>query len=277
MSQPASASPDTTASVPQLRLLQITDTHLFSDCSDTLLGLDTRVSLRAVVDLACAEDRSPDLVLATGDLAQDASADAYGQLAEELCRLGAPVYWAPGNHDDQAVAARVLNAGVFAAERSCCLGNWQVILLDSTVPGAVGGRLAQAELERLSACLEAYPEHHALVCLHHQAVAVGSRWLDAIGLSNSADLLQVTDRFPQVRALLWGHAHQEYQGERNGVLLLGAPSTCLQFRPGSADFAIDSVYPGYRRVDLHADGRVETAVRRLARFTYKPDKGAVGY
>lgn len=260
-----------------MRLLQITDTHLFSNGGETLLGLDTGASFQSVVDLACREFPAPDAVLATGDLAQDASLPAYRDLAAGLERIGAPVYWIPGNHDDQSVAAAALSDPFFRPERSFLLGRWQVVLLDSAVPGHVGGRVSERELERLANCLAAHPGHHALVTLHHQPVPVGSRWLDALGLDNAEALFGVLDHHVNVRVLLWGHVHQEYRDRRGGLELISSPSTCLQFRPGSRDFSIDEAHPGFRWLELHDDGRFDTGVVRLREFVYIPDKGAVGY
>lgn len=260
-----------------MRLLQITDTHLFADHSDTLLGLDTGASFRSVVALARREFPAPDAILATGDLAQDASTDAYRQLAVGLGEFGAPVYWIPGNHDDPAVAEATLTDSWFRRERSFVRDGWQVILLDSSVPGSVAGRVGEAELERLAGCLKAHPDHHALVCLHHQPEPVGSRWLDGLGLENQAELMGLLESFPQVRGVLWGHVHQEYANRRGNIRMLASPSTCLQFRPGSRDFSIDDAVPGYRWLELADDGAIRTGVSRVRDFIYVPDKGAVGY
>ena len=40
----------------------------------------------------------------------------------------------------------------------------------------------------------------------------------------------------------------------NGILVVGTPSTCRQFKPGSDDFDVDERSPAYRRFTLHADG-----------------------
>lgn len=49
-----------------------------------------------------------------------------------------------------------------------------------------------------------------------------------------------------------------------GARLLGAPSTCVQFLPGAAHCAVDTRPAGYRWLDLHDDGRIDSGVRRLA-------------
>jgi Icc protein len=148
-------------------------------------------------------------------------------------------------------------------DRSFFLGNWQVLLLNSSVPDQVGGHLSDDSLHWLARALDAHPNHHALVCLHHQPVPVGSAWIDEIGLSNGADLFAVLDRYPQVRAVLWGHVHQEFDTDRNGVRLLSTPSTCIQFAPGAEVFTLDAAGPGYRWLTLNGDGGMDTGVMRL--------------
>ena len=59
-------------------------------------------------------------------------------------------------------------------------------------PGHVGGRSTAHELERLDRALADSPAH-AMVCLHHHPVAMGSRWLDTVGLANADDFWRVID------------------------------------------------------------------------------------
>jgi Icc protein len=133
-------------------------------------------------------------------------------------------------------------------------------MLNSCDPGHVGGRLSFDELTRLDAALSGSPAH-ALVCLHHHPVDMGSRWLDGIGLANAEDFWRVVDAHRHVRGVAWGHVHQVYDAERNGVRLLGTPSTCAQFLPKSERFALDSNPPAYRRLDLLDDGGIHSEVR----------------
>ncbi|WP_204329604.1 metallophosphoesterase, partial [Proteus mirabilis] len=58
----------------RVRILQITDTHLFAEKHETLLGINTWESYHAVLDAIHASQRECDLIVATGDLAQDHSA-----------------------------------------------------------------------------------------------------------------------------------------------------------------------------------------------------------
>ncbi|MGH8261192.1 MAG: phosphoesterase, partial [Steroidobacteraceae bacterium] len=63
-----------------------------------------------------------------------------------------------------------------------------------------------------------------------------------------------------VRAVLWGHVHQRYEGLRGRVRLLGTPSTCTQFLPHAEQFTVDSQPPAYRTLELQPDGSLHTEV-----------------
>jgi len=96
-------------------------------------------------------------------------------------------------------------------------------------------------------------------------------------MDNGPKFFEIVDRHPNVRAVVWGHVHQEFSGERNGMKLIGTPSTCLQFRPASPVFSLDAAPPGFRWFRLHDDGRVETGVERIKNFKMSPDLSAKGY
>lgn len=258
-------------------IVQITDTHLFADGDGRLLGLDTTRSLADVVQLVLRRGR-PDLVIASGDLAHDGSADAYRKLREQLAPLGTPVYCLPGNHDEGASLREHLNNDGFLCPPEVRTWNgWQLVLLDSTVHGSEGGQLASSELTRLNECLEAHPDAPTLVWLHHQPVPIGSDWLDTMAVANGGDLFAALAGRTQVRAVIWGHVHQEFDRTRDHLRLLASPSTCVQFRPGSTTFAVDFIPPGYRWLRLHDDGSLETGVERLNEIPGTVDPTQRGY
>ena len=260
-----------------LQLLQFTDTHLFADASGALLGVNTEQSLQAVLNLARQQHWPPDLILTTGDLVHDGSAQAYARFLRHFSDLGAPVYSLPGNHDAAPRLYAQLQQPSVQALHHVLRDHWQFCLLDTSVPGSEGGHLAAAELQRLDAQLAAHPDHHALVCLHHQPVPMGSRWLDTMAVDNADALFAVLDRHPQVRGLLWGHVHQDFHQRRKGVQLIASPSTCIQFAPGSTEFAIDDTPPGYRWLRLHDDGRIDTGVERIADIPVGLERASQGY
>lgn len=254
----------------RVRLVQLSDTHLRAAAG--MAGADADTGLRAT--LAAMAARGADALLLTGDLAHDDGAPAYARLAALLAPLGLPTLCLAGNHDDPAALA----ASALGVSGGADLGAWRLVLLDSTLPGQSSGALGAAELERLDATLAAAPQRPALVALHHPPLALGSAWIDAIGLAAPERLFAVLARHPQVRAVVFGHAHQSFAARIGGIRVLGCPSTCVQFRPRRARFALDPLLPpGARWLDLYADGRLTTGILRAAPANSRPDAGAHRY
>lgn len=260
-----------------LRIVQVTDTHLYADRAGCLLGLNTLDSLDAVLALVRQDPTPIDLVLATGDMVHDASPEGYTRLRERLSTLDAPVYCLPGNHDQPASMRQHLIGGPLQMPPWVVAGHWLLVFLDSTVPGEDGGHLRAEELQRLEQALQQHPQHHALVCLHHHPLASGSVWMDSMAVDNADQLLAIVARYPRVRALLWGHIHQEFDYTEQGVRFLGSPSTCIQFTPKKEDFGVNSSPPGYRWLVLEPNGELRTGIQRLDRLPGRIDLNSGGY
>ena len=241
-----------------VRLLQITDTHLYAEPEKTLYGVNTRASLQQVL-VAARLHPKPDLVLATGDLVHDESPAGYQTLAAMLHTLDAPVAAIAGNHDGlkslRAIAGPNIRIGGMHT-----LTAWRIVLLNTHVAGKTDGHLDADELQFLKTALTQSRGAHVLIALHHQPVAVGCAWLDRLGLNNADEFFDVLDRYQHVRGVLWGHVHQVFESERHGVRLMATPSTCAQFLPDSSDFALDTRPPGMRRLTLHPDGHMDTEI-----------------
>lgn len=259
-------------------MVQVSDCHLFASTEGKLLGLNTQFSLDRVLELVRAEQPRMDIILATGDLSQDASQDAYARLDNALSEFGVPTYWIEGNHDKPAPMLEALRG--HKAEMGPCVierGAWTIVMLDSTIPGEVPGELYDDDIEFLDRSLKNAAGPHIMVCLHHHPVPMGCEWLDTQVVASADRFFEVIDRHPRVRAVIWGHVHQEYSGERNGVKLYSVPSTCVQFKPFSKDFTVDKIPPGYRWFDLHPDGRIDTGVSRVQGIEFEVDMSVKGY
>ncbi len=262
-----------------VRVIQFTDLHLFSSDEGKLLGVNTSQSFQQVMQAARQQRPRPDFVLLTGDLAQEETADTYKKVAALIKQMDAPVFFLPGNHDDAPLMREVL-APTLAGDdpdESVISGNWNIILLNSVIPGQVGGFLQDTELNRLDKLLSRWPNKHALVCLHHHPVPIGCEWIDNIGLSNADEFFSVISRHPQVKGILWGHIHQEFEKQMGSLLLMATPSTCVQFKPGTSGFTLDTQLPGYRWLELKNDGNIHTEVSRLQGIATGVDLSASGY
>ena len=217
----------------------------------------TYESLRSVIDHYCDNDWRADLAVLTGDLIQDDSAEAYGHFRDLLPALGLPVYCVPGNHDVRALMQEVLDGPPFHYCATVEAADWRIIGIDSCATGRAGGNIGPAELARLDSEIAGSRAANIMVCLHHPPVAMGSKWLDSVGLDNGDEFLQHITASGKVRLAIFGHVHQPYDAIHGGVRIIGTPSTCRQFTPRSDTFAVDDNPPAYRRISPLGDGSIE--------------------
>jgi Icc protein len=245
-----------------IRVIQFTDPHLFGDVAGTLRGVNSYESLERTLADASGHLAMADAILVTGDLVQD-DAGGYAHFRRLFARFGKPVLCLPGNHDLVPEMRAALTGAPFDIDGPADIGAWRIVLLDSVVPNQAGGRISIEILTKLDEELGMARQRHAMVCLHHHPVAMGSRWLDTVGLANANEFWSVIDSHPQVKAVIWGHVHQNFEGQRRGVRLLATPSTCAQFQPRSDQFVIDNQPPAYRLLTLHSNGAIDTGVHLL--------------
>lgn len=246
-----------------LSILQVTDMHILRHAGETLAGIDTEHYFHAVLELAFSSHAYFHLVLVTGDLAQSPCPASYQRILNRLEAYHVPCVCLPGNHDDFALMQRLLNTGNVSCRKQTLLGNWQIICLNSQIVGSAVGRLAKDELDLLKQCLNDYPTHHTLIAVHHHCLPTGSAWIDTMTIENHDEFLAIIQQHPQVKVITTGHIHQIMDSYFGTVRVLGTPSTCFQFTPNSQKFGIDNTAPGYRVMQLYADGRLESDITRL--------------
>ncbi|MCR9278084.1 MAG: metallophosphoesterase [Pseudomonadaceae bacterium] len=236
------------------RLLQISDCHLVSAPEMGLLGVDTDASLQLVLQRALAQ-YTPDLIVASGDIAHDATAHNYERFVALIrAQTDAPLMMLPGNHDEAEVMAPWL--AQFGSPRA--LGDWRIQPLSSWQAGSSAGALDATEVaDAIDACRNA---RHVLLTVHHPFTPFapcGTPWLDtdAIELDEQSALLAwLNETDCNVRAIAVGHVHQAWESWHNATPMRSAPSTCFQFAPASESFAVTDAGPGYRWWQLGDDG-----------------------
>jgi Icc protein len=251
-----------------LRLLQISDSH-FTAPGRTLLGVDTRDSLDALLARACAQP--VDAVIASGDLAHDPEPAVYRRFETALRNhWSGPVLYLPGNHDLTAPLQATLGT-----RQNLGLGAWEVLAFDSHEDHSVGSAFGREEREALAERIRLSPAQFLLLACHHPPLPVGCPWLDKDCIPAGRELLESCAADPRVRGLVFGHVHQAFEAAVGAVKVLGTPSTCFQFEPGSARFSIDrspaTGVPGYRWLELYDDGTLRTEVARMTGYALNID------
>ena len=260
-----------------VNVLQISDCHLFADKSKSLLGVNTYDSFCAVIDEIKAQNFNYDFIAFTGDISQDYSVKSYEHFAEIIKVLNKPLFFLPGNHDDGPLMYRIFeNLGVNIA-KNVITPKWQFIFLNSEVYAVPHGWVERRQLDYAAFCGRRSPDQHVAILVHHMPHLVQSAWLDTQTMHNLDEFNTYIHRIPNVRAVITGHIHQEFDVTERGIRYIATPSTSIQFTPKSNDFALDSVGPGWRYLSFNPDGSIDTKVYRLKNNPFVPDTDVCGY
>jgi 3',5'-cyclic AMP phosphodiesterase CpdA len=200
-----------------------------------------------------------DLLLVSGDTVNSGSERAYAMLNRLLGDARPPVFLVPGNHDDPSMLRSAAGAYHRAEgpKMDYALNDYplRILMLDSTLPGAVQGRLESRQLDWIEKelCSSSRP---ALLCMHHPPLPTGNAHMDQFSLQNGPELLARISGFGHLLAIASGHTHRAIFLRAGGVLCLTAPSTVTGiltdfedpagfFRPGEGSFILHS-YTGER-------------------------------
>ena len=246
-----------------LKVLQLTDLHLFADETQTLQGINTEQSFQHVLTSVAQESQQPDLVLLSGDLTQQAEAEAYQRLVKHCKAFSCPVYALPGNHDDVDLINLEFNETKIETEKSIIMAGWHIVTLNSVIAGRTEGHLAESELAFLQKALQSKSTLPTLIVLHHHTQLVNGS-MDKVMLRNSLEFNTLIKGYPQVKVVLYGHVHQVYDQTINGIRYLASPSTCYQIEENNNEFKCDiDSKPGYRWLTLNDDGTIATNIIRV--------------
>ena len=219
-------------------VLQISDTHLRSEAH---ASVSDDPDARVVASIAAVGQIRPDLVLLTGDLADDGSLAALGRLRDIVDRLAAPILAIGGNHDDVANVRTV-----FGTTDTVEIGSWRVVGVESAIPGCIHGCV---DVDALIGRLDRADDRPTLIAIHHPPRSPSTHpWFQLIGAEQM--LAALVDR-PNVRAVVSGHLHESFRLRAGALELCGGPSTYYAIEHNGAD---------HRDVE---DGLVGTQVLKL--------------
>lgn len=260
-----------------VELIQITDTHLFKSKQSDLLGVPCNDSFQEVLALAKQHCASADFYLFSGDISQDLSEASYQYFFEQIQQFSQPKGILPGNHDEKILLQQYCQQHKLSLNSSSSLRNWQIICIDTAVPGKVYGLLDDATLARLAQDCQTAAEKHILIAMHHPPVEPNCQWLAGLNLRNADALWQLLNKFNNIKIITSGHIHQELHCKVNGIDVYATPSTCIQFKKDSAQFKLDTLAPGLRKFILSSDGTHRTEILRIAAKSYPINDASLGY
>lgn len=220
--------------------------------------------INAYENLQCVMQKvakfSPHLLLASGDLSEDASPESYAALKTFFDQINVPVLALPGNHDDAGRLAQLFPGSPEASVSVSEHGDWQIVRMNSCIEKRPEGRLSAASQEQLAEILANDPQRPRLVVLHHQPMLVGSPWIDKYRLQEPQAFLDLIATAPGIKAVLWGHVHRVFEASWQGIDMLACPSSAINSLAGVDKFTADPQGPAFRWLTLGAEGSYESGI-----------------
>lgn len=214
-------------------IAQISDLHIRS--SGELYGGVARSSahLRLVVDHLHSLDTRPELVVVSGDLADEGNPDEYVEVAAELERLTIPCLLMAGNHDDRDNLRRAFPLHRYLPQEGAlnyCIDDHdlRIIAVDTCGPGRHHGEIDGSTLSWLEFTLLANREKPTLVMMHHPPFACGIPYLDHFNLRAPGQLEDLLRRFDNIEAVVCGHVHRMMVKQWAGTVVIACPSTTTE-------------------------------------------------
>ena len=257
-----------------IRILQLTDLHVFCEPEQRLKGIPTRECLQDIVAWILQNEAPFDHLIVTGDHTHDEQPESYRVVQRILAPWADRIWQVPGNHDDREIlravfSDRIHGAGADQVRFHFADEGWLCVGLDTHLPGEVAGWIEQEQLNWLRSVISESPATQVALFLHHPPVDVGSEWMDAIGLGGREALQQLISEEDRIRLVCCGHVHHEFETKIGSAKVYTTPSTGIQFNPAgaAANFAADA--PGYRVIEVGPDG-FSTHVVRLPEVRYTP-------
>jgi Icc protein len=252
---------------PTCTLVQLTDLHVVAEGDALPGGVDTAAvldqALRAVEESAL----TPAALVLTGDLTEHGRPAQYQRLRAILepaaQRIGAPLVYAAGNHDDRAALREHLLGEPPSGDpfdHIVRVGDLRIVVLDSTIPGHPHGALRPEQLDWLRAELAEPAAAGTVLALHHPPLPSAAPLAAAIPLLRREDLADAVAG-TDVRLVLAGHTHVVSAGTLGAVpVWTGGPlaTTLDGLAPGAALRALAT--PSVSRIDLFPEGLLTTSV-----------------
>lgn len=216
-------------------IAHISDFHILAAPAVCYGFSDTREALARTVKTLSALKPRPDLVVATGDLVDEASLESYRTLRTILDGLGIPLVLIPGNHDDRAALAQTFPEHGYLTGiggLACFTRDYaelRIVAFDAVIAGREHAEPSEAALEWLDQTLRAASDRPTMLIMHHPPIHTGIAFMDAIQPPNFGRLEQILQDHRQVKLILCGHVHRHIDATLAHARVAAAGSTSHQF------------------------------------------------
>lgn len=236
-----------------MKILHISDLHLRGDGKLSFQAADTLTQLQHTVEYLKNLEQKPDMIMVTGDLADNGSEKAYQIIKDGFEAIDLPIYIVPGNHDKRTLFHQMLGEHCPVKEDIYPFICYtiddmpiRIIALDTMEQGLHWGVLNEKVANWLEAKLDEYPDKPTLVFTHHPPFLTAMGVMDEPFI-NVEKLNEILRKHKNVK-LCCGHMHRGITTKWKGVDVMTAPPISMMIeldltpKGGNRFFLSD---PGY--------------------------------
>lgn len=217
-------------------IAQLSDLHV-TQPGDPIGGRN-RERLEVALDTIFEFGRKPDLIVVTGDIAEQGNIESYRMFIDVMTQATLPWAATLGNHDsNEAFFASLAEAPDcrFRAGRVHTFEDWALVLADTSAVPHHGGWFDEGRAAQLTRDLASTAHLSTVLAIHHPPTAIGLDWIDS---DPDADWIKRLGEClagqPQVQLIICGHVHVAASGSFKETPFTICPSTA---QPGWPDLS----------------------------------------
>lgn len=236
-----------------LKIGQVSDLHIGGD--NTLVqGIDVCGNFLDAIKSTTMQDI--DLLVLSGDLADNAEPEAYGFILRKLKELGVPYCVIPGNHDNLTVMSKFLDVEI-RGDR--CYYHREVkgrhiFFLDSAC-----GEVSREQLDWFQEETSKI-EDEVILFMHHPPCSCDHKFMDSLyGLRNMGEVQACFSKIRNLTHIFCGHYHSPIVKKMGRQVVHAAPAIQMEIDSNATGFFMKSSRPGWVKIEWN-EKSVETKV-----------------
>lgn len=200
--------------------IHLTDLHVSApELNDGNLLSDTTATLKTIVGMVQEMQPRPAFIVVSGDITNHGDVASYRSVQTMMAGLDVPIVYALGNHDTRPGFYEGMLGLTSDLEapytHEALIAGVHLIVLDSSVPGRIGGALSEEQFAFLDVALDNHPDTQKIVVVHHAPALDDASWETLTTVDS--ERLAATLKGRNVAGLLCGHIHHDRVSNWHGI------------------------------------------------------------
>lgn len=228
-----------------LKIGQITDMHI-GEGTTPVQDIDVCKNFLTAYNSKYMKDL--DLLVLSGDLADNATPCAYSYIADIVKDSKVPICVIPGNHDNLEIMRKYFDLDGKIHNGKCYyrydIDGRSIFFLDSADGTVSAEQLSWLEQET------AKVDGEVLLFLHHPPCHCNHKFMDLrYSMKNIDDVQATLSKINNLKYIFVGHYHSEMVEKIGDKTVYVTPSTQMQIDPNISVFCLSSAAPGWRVIE----------------------------